>query len=155
MPQETLQWLADPANLNTDLLPSDLETHACSAAPPSVLQEPLQWLVDPANLNTDLLPSELEAHACSAAALHMPQETLQWLADPANLNTDLLPPGLETYDPLPFLSSTGNVFMVTLLPQVGCECGCWVAMPLHRQAGVVELARCVAWPRCCRRWAEG
>lgn len=47
------------------------------------------------------------------------QETLQWLADPANLNTDLLPPGLETYDPLPFLSSTGNVFMVTLLPQVG------------------------------------
>ena len=55
-----------------------------------------------------------------AAASFQLQETLQWLADPANLNTDLLPPGLETYDPLPFLSSTGNVFMVTLLPQV-CE----------------------------------
>ncbi|PRW61443.1 putative zinc metalloprotease chloroplastic isoform B [Chlorella sorokiniana] len=48
----------------------------------------------------------------------LPKETLQWLADPANLNTDLLPPGLETYDPLPFLSSTGNVFIVTLLPQL-------------------------------------
>lgn len=47
-----------------------------------------------------------------------PQETLLWLANPANLNSDLLPPGLETYDPLPFLSSTGNVFLVTLLPQV-------------------------------------
>lgn len=48
----------------------------------------------------------------------LPKETLQWLANPANLNTDLLPPGLESYDPLPFLSSTGNVFMVTLLPQL-------------------------------------
>lgn len=49
------------------------------------------------------------------------QETLQWLANPANLNADVLPPGLETYDPVPFLSSTGNVFMVTLLPQVRRE----------------------------------
>lgn len=48
----------------------------------------------------------------------LPKETLQWLANPANLNTDLLPPGLESYDPLPFLSSTGNVFMITLLPQL-------------------------------------
>lgn len=55
-----------------------------------------------------------------------PQETLQWLADPANLNTDVLPPGLESFDPLPFLSSTGNVFMVTLLPQV--RRGVWVCV---------------------------
>lgn len=48
----------------------------------------------------------------------LPKETLLWLANPANLNSDLLPPGLETYDPLPFLSSTGNVFLVTLLPQL-------------------------------------
>ncbi|KAL4452729.1 hypothetical protein ABPG75_008391 [Micractinium tetrahymenae] len=48
----------------------------------------------------------------------LPKETLQWLANPANLNSDVLPPGLETYDPLPFLSSTGNVFLVTLLPQL-------------------------------------
>lgn len=54
---------------------------------------------------------------CTPRLLAALQETLQWLANPANLNSDLLPPGLESFDPLPFLSSTGNVFLVTLLPQ--------------------------------------
>lgn len=66
----------------------------------------------------------------------LPKETLQWLANPANLNSDMLPPGLETFDPVPFLSSTGNVFMVTLLPQVGGE----------GQGGPVGLlGRCGRW----------
>lgn len=79
------------------------------------------------------------------------QETLQWLADPANLNTDLLPPGLETYDPLPFLSSTGNVFMVTLLPQVGR--GTLISWPgkgrVDQQAGLFGLGW-YAWRVSCR-----
>lgn len=116
-------------------------------------QKRLQRLADPANLNTDLLPSDLEAHACSAAALHMPQETLQWLADPANLNTDLLPPGLETYDPLPFLSSTGNVFMVTLLPQVGCECGLLGGHAFAQAGWCGSAGPMCSWSRCSRRCA--
>jgi hypothetical protein len=48
----------------------------------------------------------------------LPKETLEWLANPANLNSDLLPPGLDTFDPVPFISSTSSVFMITLLPQV-------------------------------------
>lgn len=59
------------------------------------------------------------SHTPSTLLVALLQETLQWLANPANLNTDLLPPGLESYDPLPFLSSTGRVFLITLLPQVG------------------------------------
>lgn len=91
----------------------------------------------------------------------MPQETLQWLADPANLNTDLLPPGLETYDPLPFLSSTGNVFMVTLLPQVrglgaivvGAAGGIGLARAADGLQGwrLVRLSRCVTAGALCSR----
>jgi hypothetical protein len=82
------------------------------------------------------------------------QETLQWLANPANLNADVLPPGLETYDPIPFLSSTGNVFMVTLLPQVrpasrqllhGTSVRC---SPPQQLGPVVTLGLC-CWTRRC------
>ena len=51
----------------------------------------------------------------------LPKETLAWLANPANVNAagDALPPGLDLFDPLPFLSSAANVFLATMLPQVG------------------------------------
>lgn len=62
----------------------------------------------------------------SASIGLLPAETLAWLADPANLTAgggagDVLPPGLEAYDPLPFFSATGTVFLVTLLPQLAHE----------------------------------
>ena len=65
----------------------------------------------------------------SASVGLLPAETLAWLASPAaqlgvgGSGADALPPGLELYDPLPFFSATGTVFLTTLLPQLAHETG--------------------------------